>query len=793
MIRVALVGSRAEEMRASLASHGFDVSFVHDADPSLVDVLVALSDAPPFELEPWRGIPSILVANEISNEAIAAAASLRAVDVVLSRDERRLVEAIEEAGTRSRGAGLPSGMELELLRKFLDVAPNSINVCDAAGRFVVVSQSFADFYATTIEDLVGESIETILAPQDLEATRAENAEVIATCRSRVSERDVCDRSGSKRRVSIVKRPLLMDDGTVLVLTVASDVTRRFRTEAALENANDFLKNILETITDAVFALDLSGKFTLVNRRLVELTGLTEPALLATPFTNIFSGQTLHDAKRHISELFEDPRERDFEGRLTHPDGSERIVSCSLLPLMRQDTFVGIVGTAEDVTERHLAQRRIAHLAYHDPLTNLPNRRLLTDRLQIALSQAMRDGRSVALFFLDLDRFKAINDTLGHRVGDLLLQELGTRLRECVRQGDTVARMGGDEFVFVIPGLNRIDEAVSTAEKILETVRRPFIIEGRELALSACIGMSDFPEHATDADALLRQADIALFECKNGGRDTWRAYTASMSMRSSERQEREADLRRALRDGEFQLYYQPIVNLCSGEICGAEALLRWEHPQRGLLLPDDFIDLAEDTGTIVALGEWALHEAARQNAQWQQAGLGGITTSVNVSARQFGGPIVNTVRSALRSARLDARYLALELSESSLGQSSSSPKNAIAELKSLGVDLTIDDFGTGYSSLLYLERFPLDGIKIDRIFMQGDFSKPAAGFVAGAIISLAAGIGLRVSAEGIETAKQAEFLISRGCTTGQGHLYYAALPPCEMERLLRGDLGDRILA
>ena len=563
------------------------------------------------------------------------------------------------------------------------------------------------------------------------------------------------------------------------------------TSVAGENA--LLGDVLETITDAVFALDLHGRFTLLNGRIAQLTGSRPDELIDTPFVRVFAGETHLEARRQVACIVEDRQEHAFEGRIAHPDGSERIVACTLLPLVRSGEFVGIVGTAEDVTERHLAERRIEHLAYHDPLTNLPNRRLLNDRLQIALSQALRDERSVALLFLDLDRFKAINDSLGHRVGDLLLQGVATRLRDCVRQGDTVARLGGDEFVFVVPGLNRIEEAVSMSEKILETVRRPFVIEGHELVVTACIGISAFPERASDGDALMRQADIALFECKNGGRDTLRAYDASMNLRSSERVELEMDLRRALRDGEFKLYYQPIVDLRTGEIRAAEALLRWEHPQRGLLTPDDFIDLAEDTGTIVALGEWAIHKAVAQNAQWQRAGFGAITTAVNISARQFAGPIVNTVRSALRSARLDPHYLSLELSESTLVQNIASPKSAISELKSLGVGLTIDDFGTGYSSLTFLERFPIDTIKIDRSFMPPDLASPQGGFVAGAVISLAQGMGMRTIAEGIETIAQADFLIARGCTIGQGHLYFEALPPREMESLLRGDLGNRVLA
>ncbi|HEV7178463.1 MAG TPA: EAL domain-containing protein [Candidatus Baltobacteraceae bacterium] len=793
MIRVALHGSLTHLRETGLASR-FHICESHESDPAEIDVLVVLPESPLFERETWRGVPAILVVESISTEAVARAAGIGAIDIVLDGDEARLVAAIEAAAKAHVEPRVSATTELGLLRKVFDLTPSYVSIRDAAGRFVLVSQSVADLYATTVEELIGAPLENVASPADAQLDREEDAQVLATGRSRVVEREVVDRTGAKRRLHIIKRPLKIDAATPgLVMHVAIDVTRRYRTEAALENTNDFLKNVLETITEAVFALDLSGKFTLVNRRLIELTGQPQQALLATAFTRIFADVSMLEAKRQVSEMLNGADQRRFEARIAHSDGIERIVAVSLLPLMRQGTFVGIVGTAENVTERRMAEKRIEHLAYHDPLTNLPNRRLLGDRLQMALSQAMRDERTVALLFLDLDRFKAINDTLGHRVGDMLLQELGTRLRACVRTGDTVARMGGDEFVFLIPGLPNSEEAAGIAEKILEEVRVPFMVDGRDLVVTACIGLSFFPQYALDGDALIRQADVALFECKHRGRDSWCAYDSSMSFRSYERFELEHDLRRALRDREFQLYYQPIVDMRSGEIAALEALLRWEHPVRGLLLPAVFIEGAEENGMIVRMGEWALGEAVRQNAVWQEQGLTPVVMSVNVSARQFDGPFVDTVRSTLRSARLDPRYLALELTESTLIQNVASPSRAILELKAIGVELAIDDFGTGYSSLSYLERFPIDTIKIDRSFMPRDMLAPQAGFIAGAVISLAQGMGLRVIAEGIETEEQASFLLARGCVLGQGHLYAPAMPAPEIERLLRGDLGHRVLA
>lgn len=800
MKHVAVVGEVDERERLVATLVARDVGAVGvgaGEDFKHFDAVIVLLDRDrEHAIAPPLGTPVIAVAEEISNEIVAAASALGAIDIVQRDDEGQIVDALLRARERLHWVSpLPEAFEGDVLRKVFDLTPNYVSIRDAQGCFILVSQSLADFYGTTVEELVGKPLETFVTPSEAAAELAEDREILATRRSKVVERDVVDRSGAKRRLQIIKRPLAMLETKMhFVMTVGIDVTRRYRTENALENTNEFLKSVLESITDAVFALDLSGKFTLANHRLVELTGHAHPALLGSSFTKIFSNASMLDAKRNVSEAIgSGGAERRFEARIAHAEGHERIVSCSLMPLVRGGRTVGLVGTAEDVTERRLAERRIEHLAYHDPLTNLPNRRLLSDRLSVALSQASRDDRIVAVLFLDLDRFKAINDSLGHRTGDSLLQELGSRLRACVRAGDTVARMGGDEFVVVIPSLTDTAAAIAIADQILEAVRVPFAVDGRELVITGCIGMSIYPHHAIESEALVRQADVALFECKRRGRDGWRMYDASMSTRSYERFELENDLRRALRDDELRVYYQPIFDMRSGVAVGLEALVRWEHPVRGLLTPDLFIPIAEENGMIGRIGDWVLREAAQQNAAWQREGLPKVAVAVNVSAHQFDMPIVELVQSALDDAGLDPEYLALELTESILMQSAASPSHTIQELKSLGIRIAIDDFGTGYSSLSYLERFPIDVIKIDRSFMPGDTQVPQAGLIASAIISLAQSLGLHVVAEGVETHEQREFLIARGCAIAQGYLYSPAVPADQIGQLLRGNLGHRVLA
>ncbi len=574
----------------------------------------------------------------------------------------------------------------------------------------------------------------------------------------------------------------------------SDASPPLGAESTLEKDNEFLKNVLETMSDAVFALDVSERFTLANQRLAQMTGYKHHEIIGMPFKRIFTSDSPNEEQR-LSQIFSGEAQKDmrFETRVVRSDGHQRAITCSLLPLKQNDRVIGVVGTASDVTERQAAEQRIEHLAYHDPLTNLPNRRLLNDRLTMAMSHASRDGRMVAVLFLDLDRFKSINDSLGHRTGDALLQELGARLQGCVRAGDTVARMGGDEFVLLLPAIDLVDQAVTVARKVLDAIRKPFTVEGREFVVTGCVGVSLYPNHAHDAETLIKQADIALFESKRRGNDTYAIFDDSMSARSLDRFILENELRRAISQGELTLVYQPIVEMRTERIISVEALVRWNHPERGLLSPGEFIGVAEESRLISALGEWVLREACRQNREWQRRGLLAVPVAVNISARQLDRDLVASVMEALDATSLAAQYLDLELTESILMESAASSSMAIDALKQLGTRISVDDFGTGYSSLSYLERFPIDALKIDRSFMPIDPQAPGAGVIASTIISMAQSLGIDVIAEGVETREQRDFLLARGCSRAQGHYYWPALTPLALEALTSGDARDSVLA
>jgi diguanylate cyclase (GGDEF)-like protein len=439
----------------------------------------------------------------------------------------------------------------------------------------------------------------------------------------------------------------------------------------------------------------------------------------------------------------------------------------------------------EIGERKSAEQRLGHLAHHDGLTGLPNRILFNDRLSQALIEATRHERLAAVLFLDLDRFKTINDTLGHEVGDQLLKAVAGRLSECLRAGDTVARLGGDEFALILPDIAHVDNVSRIAEKIQSSFGRPFHIGRRDLFVTASIGITLYPFDDNNIDGLLKNADIAMYRAKEHGRNNYQYYTAEMNAKALERLTMENQLRHALDRDELVLHYQPQVDLTSGEICGVEAMLRWQHPEFGLVRPDQFISLAEETGLIVPIGEWVLATACAQNQAWRAAGLKSVSIAVNLSPRQFNQPdFPGTVRRLLAGSGLEAGCLELELTENIMMQHVETTTRALQELSALGVRFSIDDFGTGYSSLSYLKRLPIHSIKIGPNFMRDVTTSAADAALVVTIIALAHSINIKVVAEGVETKEQLVFLRTHRCDTMQGFYFSKPVPPEEFARLLR---------
>ena len=429
-----------------------------------------------------------------------------------------------------------------------------------------------------------------------------------------------------------------------------------------------------------------------------------------------------------------------------------------------------------------AAEQISHLAYHDALTGLPNRQLFLDRLELAVHTAHRGGHRLAVFFLDLDRFKVINDSLGHGVGDRLLQMVARRVRGLLREDDTVTRLGGDEFTVLAPQIRSETDAITVARKIREVLKQPFVIDGRELFITTSIGISLYPNDGENAETLLRNADTAMYRAKAQGRDIYQLYTASMNARALEQLTLENALRGAMGRGEFVVHYQPVVDMMSGRIEAMETVLRWRHPELGILLPSNFIVLAETTGLIVPIGEWVLRSACAQMREWQAQGYGGLRAAVNLSVRQLQHPeLVATVSRILDDTELPPSALELEITESIATQSDGGAIQKLRELKRLGVRISIDDFGTGYSSLSALRLFPVDALKIDQSFVRDITVDPNDAAIASAVIALGRSLKLTVIAEGVETEQQLAFLRRQRCDAWQGYLFAqpASAEECEV--------------
>ncbi|MFH1879499.1 MAG: EAL domain-containing protein [Bacillota bacterium] len=439
--------------------------------------------------------------------------------------------------------------------------------------------------------------------------------------------------------------------------------------------------------------------------------------------------------------------------------------------------------------RKQAEERIRHLAHYDELTGLANRSMFSQRLSHALAQARRNGMQLAVLFIDLDRFKNINDTLGHEAGDSVLKEVAERLRGCLRETDTVGRLSGDEFVVLLEGIPQSMHCAEVAQKILATVARPFALDTQEFHLTASIGISTYPADSEDLQSLLKNSDVAMYRAKELGRNNFQFYSAQMNIHTLERLAMESDLRGALERNEFVLHYQPKVDIRSGRIIGMEALVRWQHPTKGLIPPMQFIPLAEETGLIVPIGEWVLRTACARNKSWQEQGMPPLCISVNLSARQFTYEnLLQDVTRVLNETGLDAAFLELEITESMVMHDPEHAIELLNKLKAMGISISIDDFGAGYSSLSYLKRFPIDRVKIDRSFIKGLPLDGDDAAITQAIIAMAHGLKLKVIAEGAETGEQLSFLRAHECDEVQGFYFSKPLPEHEFFLLVQNSIA-----
>jgi diguanylate cyclase (GGDEF)-like protein/PAS domain S-box-containing protein len=580
--------------------------------------------------------------------------------------------------------------------------------------------------------------------------------------------------------------LLVATAVAMISYIGLRLVTARRDEKALRETNRFAQEIIDNAGEGIVVLDSGLKYILWNRFMEELTGLEEKEVVGKPALDLFP----HIREQSVEVLLG----RALAGEtVSAPDvhfsvpqtGREGWTSAVYRPHYDSSgKVVGVIGLVRDVTERKAAEQQIEYQAYHDALTGLANRRLFQEHLSLALALAQRRSALVAVLFLDLDHFKVINDSLGHSVGDALLKQVARRLRASVREGDTVARVGGDEFTIVLQEISRPDDAAAVAKKVLRHVAEPMEVNGHKLYVTTSIGVTVFPQDGGDAETLLKTADAAMYRAKGEGRNTYQMATPDLSRATHERMTLESGLHQAMEMGEFVVHYQPLIDLETMQLVGMEALLRWNHPERGLVLPAEFIGLAEERGMILMIGDWVLREACREAKRFHERGLTHLRVSVNISPRQFRDEaLLWTVESALSEAGLDPRALELEITESVAMEDVELTMTTLTELRKAGVSIAIDDFGTGHSSLSYLKRFPIDALKVDKSFVADLPEGFEDSAIVASVIQLANGLGIRVVAEGVETAEQIEFLREHGCREVQGFYFSHAVPPEEIAKLI----------
>ncbi|HEX7649345.1 MAG TPA: EAL domain-containing protein [Noviherbaspirillum sp.] len=560
--------------------------------------------------------------------------------------------------------------------------------------------------------------------------------------------------------------------------------RRDFQELPAEDAN-LLGRICEFIDAGLAYMATDGRWLRVNRKLQEIVGYSEEELLDMDFQRMTHKEDLPadvGALRRLSlgEITGYVREK----RYLHKDGRTVWVKVMVAPMQDARGTLNFVAVIEDISNRKRMEAALHHQASHDSLTGLPNRTLLLDRLAQAISYADRTGKFLAVMLIDLDRFKNINDSLGHEAGDKVIVEAGRRLSAQVREGITVARLGGDEFVVLMPNLAHEEDAAAVAHQLLDTLRVPMVMHGQELATVASIGISIYPKDGTDGSTLLRNADAAMYRAKEAGRGNFQFYAREMNARTLDRLKIEVGLRHALHRGEFVLHYQPQVDIASGKVVGVEALLRWMHPQQHVVPPSEFIPIAEETGLIMPIGEWVLQAACTQQQEWERQGLPRIKVAVNLSSRQFQQKDLDRmIARVLEQTGCPAACLTLEITESVVMEKPEAAAVTLKKLSDMGVRLAIDDFGTGYSSLSYLKRFPIDELKIDRSFVTDITTDADDAAIAKAVIVLAHSMKLSVTAEGVETAGQLEFLRQQQCDLMQGYFFSKPVPADQIPALL----------
>jgi diguanylate cyclase (GGDEF)-like protein/PAS domain S-box-containing protein/hemerythrin-like metal-binding protein len=688
-------------------------------------------------------------------------------------------------------------VEIERLRSIMEAAPNAILIADEAGMMYMVNSQVERLFGYSRAELLGKSVE-MLVPERFRQPHARMRTGFSASPERRfmgAGRDLFGvrKDGVELPLEIGLGPLQTVEGRFVLASII-DISQRKAAEQVLRasEADALRDSMLRSLPASIIAADSDGKIVAINPAAERLLGYSPAELVGQPMVLIHNQEEIRrrsiEFSKHLGiEIPADfqvlvasgSRETADEREWTYyrKDGTQIPVHLAITTLRDSaDKVIGFLTVANDISARKQAESAIRHMADHDALTGLPNRTLLADRMRMAMRLATRDQKQVAVLLLDLDQFKQVNDSLGHHVGDELLVAIAKRLQGCVREVDTVARLGGDEFVIVVTDVDDPQRLAPLIEQITQSVSLPLSLEGHELQITPSIGACLFPKDGNDAAILLRKADAAMYRAKAGGRGTYKWFNNAMMLESQEKLILGNALRHALERNEISLHFQPQVSLRTGHIVGIEALMRWRNGEEGDISPARFIPIAEDTGLIVSLGEWALRAACRRCVELQAQFGRMLTVAVNVSARQLNEKHwLKAVKSALADSGLSPSQLDLEITESVLMQHPEDGASLLDAIRELGVGVVIDDFGTGYSSLSYLTRFPIDAIKVDQSFVRDLTTDAKDAAIVNAIIAMARRLNVTVIAEGVETVDQQNHLVDEGCDEAQGYLYARGLP------------------
>lgn len=663
-------------------------------------------------------------------------------------------------------------------------SPDGIAILDFDTLAVLdVNNQFLEIAGYQASELKGQSISMLAAdPADIKSAvkmvhdngRAENLEV-----------DLLDKEG-RAQPSLISITTVELEGQTALLCIAKDIRVQRETENKLRRSEQRFRGTFENAPLGMLLADTTGRIFEANRFTADLLAYEEKLLPGIHLSRLLP---VKDRSRMLEVL-----EQLIAGEISNSHSERRLVALNgveiwvnlhvVLQKGEDGSPLYFIIQMADITEMKRGQEKMERLAFYDTLTDLANRRLFNDRLQQAISRTQRNKKAAALLYLDLDQFKRVNDTLGHDAGDALLKHVSLRLQKCVRKEDTVARPGGDEFTIILCDINSISDASRVAEKILAELRKPIAIAGQQLVVTTSIGITMAPQDSNDAQTLMRNADMAMYKAKDRGRNNYQFFHEAMNRNAKNRLQIETELREALKRDEFELFYQPKVRLTDQRLTGVECLIRWRHPTRGLLLPNEFIEIAEDTGVIVDMGSWVIEEACKAARQLRAEYSEAFQIALNISPRQFRDPnLITTIRRCLREAHLPPEALEIEITETMLMQDIEAATQTVQRLHDIGTSLAIDDFGTGYSSLNYLKKFPIDTVKVDRSFVMDIPQSEDDMAITSAVIAMAHQLKMGVVAEGVETQAQQDFLIAQNCDSAQGYLFGKPMPMQEIRDVL----------